>query len=51
VAAQGLRECCRLCECIAIRHSSEEAHMDRVLFACRHNAGRSQVAAAFFNRK
>jgi arsenate reductase len=24
--------------------------MDRVLFACRHNAGRSQMAAAFFNR-
>jgi arsenate reductase len=24
--------------------------MDRVIFACRHNAGRSQMAAAFFNR-
>ncbi len=24
--------------------------MDRVVFACRHNAGRSQMAAAFFNR-
>jgi arsenate reductase len=24
--------------------------MDQVLFACRHNAGRSQMAAAFFNR-
>jgi arsenate reductase len=24
--------------------------MDRVIFACRHNAGRSQIAAAFFNR-
>ena len=24
--------------------------MDRVLFACLHNAGRSQMAAAFFNR-
>ena len=24
--------------------------MDRVLFACRHNAGRSQMAASFFNR-
>lgn len=23
--------------------------MDRVIFACRHNAGRSQMAAAFFN--
>lgn len=23
--------------------------MDRVVFACRHNAGRSQMAAAFFN--
>ncbi len=26
------------------------AVMDRVIFACRHNAGRSQMAAAFFNR-
>jgi arsenate reductase len=25
--------------------------MDRVIFACRHNAGRSQMAAAFFNRQ
>jgi arsenate reductase len=24
--------------------------MDRVIFACRHNAGRSQMAAAFFNQ-
>jgi arsenate reductase len=24
--------------------------MDRVIFACRHNAGRSQMAAAFFSR-
>ena len=24
--------------------------MDRVVFACRHNAGRSQMAAAFFAR-
>jgi arsenate reductase len=24
--------------------------MDRVVFACRHNAGRSQMAAAFFNQ-
>lgn len=24
--------------------------MDTVIFACRHNAGRSQMAAAFFNR-
>jgi arsenate reductase len=24
--------------------------MDRVVFACRHNAGRSQMAAAFFTR-
>ena len=24
--------------------------MDRVIFACVHNAGRSQMAAAFFNR-
>jgi len=24
--------------------------MDRVISACRHNAGRSQMAAAFFNR-
>lgn len=24
--------------------------MDRVIFACRHNAGRSQMAAAFFAR-
>lgn len=24
--------------------------MNRVVFACRHNAGRSQMAAAFFNR-
>jgi arsenate reductase len=24
--------------------------MDRVIFACRHNAGRSQMASAFFNR-
>jgi arsenate reductase len=24
--------------------------MDRVVFACRHNAGRSQMAAAFFGR-
>jgi len=24
--------------------------MDSVIFACRHNAGRSQMAAAFFNR-
>jgi arsenate reductase len=24
--------------------------MERVIFACRHNAGRSQMAAAFFNR-
>ena len=24
--------------------------MDRVIFACRHNAGRSQMAAAFFDR-
>ena len=24
--------------------------MRRVVFACRHNAGRSQIAAAFFNR-
>jgi arsenate reductase len=24
--------------------------MERVLFACLHNAGRSQMAAAFFNR-
>jgi arsenate reductase len=24
--------------------------MDRVVFACRHNAGRSQMAAAFFER-
>lgn len=24
--------------------------MDRVIFACRHNAGRSQMAAAFFER-
>jgi arsenate reductase len=24
--------------------------MDRVIFACRQNAGRSQMAAAFFNR-
>ena len=24
--------------------------MDRVIFACRHSAGRSQMAAAFFNR-
>jgi hypothetical protein len=24
--------------------------MDRVIFACRHNAGRSQMAAAFFIR-
>jgi arsenate reductase (thioredoxin) len=24
--------------------------MDRIIFACRHNAGRSQMAAAFFNR-
>ena len=24
--------------------------MDRVIFACRHNAGRSQMAAAFFGR-
>jgi arsenate reductase (thioredoxin) len=24
--------------------------MDKVVFACRHNAGRSQMAAAFFNR-
>ncbi|MGH9319207.1 MAG: arsenate reductase ArsC [Vicinamibacteria bacterium] len=24
--------------------------MDRILFACRHNAGRSQMAAAFFNQ-
>jgi arsenate reductase (thioredoxin) len=24
--------------------------VDRVIFACRHNAGRSQMAAAFFNR-
>jgi len=24
--------------------------MDQVVFACRHNAGRSQMAAAFFNR-
>ena len=23
--------------------------MDQVIFACRHNAGRSQMAAAFFN--
>ena len=23
--------------------------MDRVIFACRHNAGRSQMAGAFFN--
>lgn len=25
--------------------------MDRVIFACRHNAGRSQMAAAFFRRQ
>jgi arsenate reductase len=24
--------------------------MDRVIFACRHSAGRSQMAAAFFNQ-
>ncbi len=24
--------------------------MDTVIFACRHNAGRSQMAASFFNR-
>jgi len=24
--------------------------MDHVVFACRHNAGRSQIAAAFFNQ-
>jgi arsenate reductase len=24
--------------------------MDRVIFACRHNAGRSQMAGAFFNQ-
>jgi len=24
--------------------------MDKVIFACRHSAGRSQMAAAFFNR-
>jgi len=24
--------------------------MDRVIFACRHNAGRSQMAAAFFSQ-
>jgi len=24
--------------------------MQRVIFACIHNAGRSQMAAAFFNR-
>ena len=24
--------------------------MNRVIFACRHNAGRSQMAAAFFNQ-
>jgi arsenate reductase len=24
--------------------------MEQVIFACRHNAGRSQMAAAFFNR-
>jgi arsenate reductase len=24
--------------------------MDRVIFACRHNAGRSQMASAFFNQ-
>jgi arsenate reductase len=28
----------------------EEALVDRVIFACTHNAGRSQMAAAFFNQ-
>jgi arsenate reductase (thioredoxin) len=27
------------------------SHMDIVLFACVHNAGRSQMAAAFFNQQ
>jgi protein-tyrosine-phosphatase len=28
----------------------KEARMRKVIFACVHNAGRSQMAAAFFNR-
>jgi arsenate reductase len=28
----------------------EEGHVNKVIFACRHSAGRSQMAAAFFNQ-
>ena len=29
--------------------TQEQRLKDRIVFACRHNAGRSQMAAAFFN--
>src|SRR5262245_9120805 len=31
------------------RNAGRDAKMKTVLFACVHNAGRSQIAAAFFN--
>jgi arsenate reductase len=46
-----MRICIRLCEYILSASNSERRlPMDRVIFACRHNAGRSQMAAAFFNQ-
>jgi len=36
--------------CAATPFSVRRSSMDQVIFACRHNAGRSQMAAAFFNK-